>query len=292
MRNIIRIFTTKIASSLEPPPAMVDHIFDIVDLHIEQAIEQQNYQDLNVEIPIDTTGWKYAVFQGKDIKEVVKTKILGKIEENIANLRRKSQEGLITFKEDDVNETRDMMIAKRLEKASKINVKTEIGGTGAEWNNKSMTMTIYLPDDLEEVDYKDVRRNIVHELKHFAQAYLSLATYGVTDGLTGLPSKTTPEFQQTSKEPGYGIHSMDDQEFYPKLGDAIQKSIPILREYYSKSKITTPINQFINMLIDNNDFFQDLKGYPQAEGKLQKAKSEFYKAMKDVFDEIQRQKHK
>ena len=291
-----RIYTTKIASTLEPPPAMVDQVFDIVDEHIEKAIEQQNYQDLDTQISIDTSGWKYAVFHGKDIKVLVNNKILDKTEENIENLRRKAKEGSISFTEEDINETRDMMIEKRLGKASNINIKTEQNGEkygkkGAEWDNKAMTIVVFLPEDLEEVDYKDVRKNIIHELRHFTQTYLSLAISGLATRLTGIPPNTTPDFQQNSKDPEYKIHSMDDYEFYPKLGDAIQESIPIIRQYYSKPEAKTPINQMIEMIIENNSFFQDLKRYPEAEGKLQKAKSEFYKAMKDVFNDIKKQKN-
>jgi len=287
--------TTKIASTLEPPPVMVDQVFDIVDEHIEKAIEQQNYQNLDIQIPIDTSGWKYAVFHNKDIKALVNNKILGKIEENIENLHRKAEKGLISFTEDDINETRDMMIEKRLGKASNISIKTEQNGEkyskkGAEWDDKAMTIVVFLPENLEEVDYKNVQKNITHELRHFTQTYLSLATSGIAAGPTGIPSNTTPEFQQHSKDPEYQIHSMDDYEFYPKLGDAIQESIPIIREYYSKPNIKIPINQMIEMIIGNNSFFQDLKKYPQAEGKLQKAKSEFYKTMKDVFNDIKKQK--
>jgi hypothetical protein len=287
-----KIRTIKIASSIEPPPLMVDIVFDLVDERIENAIESGEYVDLDVNVPIDLSGWKYEFIGGKPIKELIETNIKRNVDKNIEFLQLQSEESGISFDQKDLSETKEMMLEKRSKKFSNIKVKAKQidESEAASWHDDSMTLEIYLPEDLESIDQKYLESAIIHELRHFSQAYLSLAIYGEFNRSVGTTSYNTPKFDQNSEEDEYSVHAMDDYEFYPELGGVILDSAEIIRNYYSSPESKIPLNDMINMIIEDNYFFQALAQHPEAQGKLKKAKSEFYKAMLSVFEDVKQKK--
>lgn len=278
-----KICSISIASSIEPPPLMVDRVFDLIYGYLEENSEEP----LKTSIDIETDGWKYEIFNGMNIKDAVAMAVSKRIQDNIEKSKKETQNKILTK---DIEEIKDEMIKIKTEKLKKINVKAEINDRKywtdvAEWDAKTMTLSVFLPEDQDILEPEEIKESIYHELRHFSQTYLSLAVYGTSSSYVGMPPDKTLDFKQDAEDPKYRVHDMDDYEFYPRLSESIDRSKEIIRNYYLASDKMTPVNEMIEMIINEDQFFNELEKYPESQKKLQKAKSEFYKAMIEVFEE-------
>jgi hypothetical protein len=124
----------------------------------------------------------------------------------------------------------------------------EMGQAGAVWWPAMRMIKILMPKR-DAVRYEAMlRKNLQHELRHFAQSYLNYVLKGTSFGQQGLPSKKirTPQYSQAydpdnpnrpsdyeevyQKLRSRGInpekvnwHDLDDVEFYTVLPDAIDE---------------------------------------------------------------------
>jgi len=268
-----RIHTIKIAATIEPPPLMVDSVFDA----ISEYIENQSSETVNLKIPIKTDGWKYEIIRGRNIKDLVRDQTYTKAEERIQKYKSN-----IDMSDEDV--AKIMEISQ--DKIDNINLRIVNGrdSNSAEWDDKSNTMTFFV-DPREESDDKSIYGDIRHELRHFTQRYLSMAVLGEDEG-AGKPSRkiSTPEFKQKSDVEEYRQHSMDDSEFYTNLGESIERGQQIISDYYGRRNGKSPLGDMVKMIMEEDYFFNNLKKFDQGAKKFNKATSEFYKAMQKAYE--------
>jgi hypothetical protein len=150
-------------------------------------------------------------------------------------------------------------------------------GGGAAWSAPFVTLSI----DIRRANQKGMRECIEHELVHFAQTYLQLATYG-RDQLNhtpGHPSKSisNPTVYQGDKPNSIEQHALDDREFYTNLYDVIKA----IKARVRPTSQGVP-SDVVRRLMDSSPWMRALQSRAEARGKYQKAVSEIWKAVSQM----------
>lgn len=272
--------------------------------------------------PIDLSGWKY---DEKEIEDRIRAQIRQQAQDILDALPPPdpSKGGRPAWMEDMIRDLKERATSgvntwKTITVV--INPKTSEKFSG-HWQAASRTLTVTMPHTLSSYHLQPVSQTIQHELVHFAQTYLSEMVKGIEPTRAGLPSRRirTPEYRQeySPSHPNFNqnspdvqrlvqqlrqkgldirqvdFHSLDDVEFYSKLGDDIAqfKRLEQHNSPMSRKEVNLAVRAFVDAQVrpetdrdyaiisafKPSSFFKAL--HKRARGKWQKAVAELTKAV-------------
>lgn len=245
------------AGLVQPPPKMVSKILRWVEDNKEEVIAEQG-QKLT-RIPLDMSGWRYDRHAERFL-------------EGEAGTYRRMIQHIQDSPEDSPMRSMLPDILQTLEDGPQIRVvlryNARVQAAGA-WNPGMRQLDVEVN---ENTSTRTIHRVIRHEAQHMAQTLLKEALGGVE---AGLPSKRirTPQYKQDPSGGG-AAHILDDQEFYPRLTDAIEEIRHTPRLWRPDGVVDPSV---LRQAMRQNRFLRVLKQY--APGKYRKAISEIVKAL-------------
>ena len=280
VEGLIRVARDVMGGLLEPPPRMVDEIFDWVKANVaikeyHYLIEQRDiYKSLvDDELNIDSSRKKLLETE-KNLKDVV-----AEIRGYSGAVSKKPWKKLSKkFKTDFSGWKYRKLLPSGAKDSITVRLNTNLGRGGAEWNNSRKQMTIWV--SYSRMEYSDWQRQVAHlrgliehELSHWAQYFVD-EQLGV-EGF-GLPSRSMRDTDihqspsgQTMKEKGIDrneAHSLDDKEFYTNLRNEVNR-------YVQDGK-----SEDVRKFLLGNPFFEQLRKFNR--NKWTKAVKEFSKAVR------------
>ena len=210
------------------------------------------------DFPVDTTGWRYEA----GIKDRIEARIRAELEPMITILRQQDNDVARDILKDFEGHWRNARHSYGMVHVDAQGFVPK--GGAATWQARGAWLTVRMPDYYTEDTLLNLERAVQHELRHFAQSYLSHMTghldkaMGVLDKRIpqpGMPSRhiMTPEvLQHHNSEHWQGrampaevargmqhlrqqgiypseVHSLDDIEFYTDLADAVDDFRKMMR---------------------------------------------------------------
>ena len=265
----------KFASQIDAPPAMVKPILELVKAY-KLNIRKNGGKEEGHILPVDLTGWRYG---GEDLIQLWKvrkkenaTKMNNDVLAPIMKSGTEEQKNIVKT----VMDANQKYIDGTESPTIRLRIYSDYTNTPAAWQPLLETLSVSAN---HKFSTSELESFINHELRHFAQTFLSFVRTGkeqAKDSGVGMPSRhiRTPQHEQNADRANIQTYYLDDSEFYTILQDRIQTAVMAV-----KQSLDTPESRknYFKRFINNDQFLLTLR--QSAKGKYNKAISELWKAI-------------